>query len=47
MMPDLLAMFRRRGYTFVSLEHALGDPAYQLPDGYVGRTEFPGSIAGQ
>jgi peptidoglycan-N-acetylglucosamine deacetylase len=36
MMPDLLAMFRRRGYTFVSLEHALGDSAYQLPDGYVG-----------
>ncbi len=36
LMPDLLAMFRRRGYTFVSLEEALADPAYQLPDGYVG-----------
>jgi peptidoglycan/xylan/chitin deacetylase (PgdA/CDA1 family) len=36
MMPDLLAMFRRRGYTFVSLEYALADPAYKLPDGYVG-----------
>jgi peptidoglycan/xylan/chitin deacetylase (PgdA/CDA1 family) len=35
-MPDLLEMFRRRGYTFVSLEHALADPAYQLTDGYIG-----------
>jgi peptidoglycan-N-acetylglucosamine deacetylase len=35
-MPDLLAMFRRRGYAFVTLEDALADPAYQLPDGYVG-----------
>jgi peptidoglycan/xylan/chitin deacetylase (PgdA/CDA1 family) len=36
LMPDLLEMFTRRGYTFVSLEHALADPAYQLPDGYIG-----------
>jgi peptidoglycan/xylan/chitin deacetylase (PgdA/CDA1 family) len=35
-MPDLLAMFRRRGYAFVRLEQALADPAYQLPDGYIG-----------
>jgi peptidoglycan-N-acetylglucosamine deacetylase len=32
LMPELLAMFRRRGYTFVSLEHALADKAYSLPD---------------
>ena len=37
LMPDLLAMFRRRGYTFVSLRHALADPVYRLPDDYVGR----------
>lgn len=36
LMPDLLAMFRRRGYSFVSLEKALADPAYQLPENYVG-----------
>jgi peptidoglycan/xylan/chitin deacetylase (PgdA/CDA1 family) len=40
LMPDLLAMFRRRGYTFVSLDHALADPAYQLPDDYAGRNGF-------
>jgi len=36
LMPDLLAMFRRRGYAFVSLDHALADPAYRLPDDYAG-----------
>ena len=36
-MPQLLAMFRRRGYSFVTLDHALQDEAYQLPDEYVGR----------
>jgi len=40
LMPDLLAMFRRRGYTFVSLDHALADSAYRLPDEYVGRGGF-------
>jgi len=39
-MPDLLAMFRRRGYAFVSLDEALADSAYALPDGYVGRGGF-------
>ena len=39
-MPELLAMFRRRGYTFVSLDHALADPAYRLPEEYVGRGGF-------
>lgn len=37
LMPDLLRMFQHRAYTFVSLEHALADPAYQLTDEYVGR----------
>jgi peptidoglycan/xylan/chitin deacetylase (PgdA/CDA1 family) len=35
LMPELLAMFRRRGYTFVSLDEALRDPAYRLPDQFV------------
>jgi len=42
LMPDLLAMFRRRGYTFVSLDHALADPAYRLPDEYAGTNGFGG-----
>jgi len=33
----LVAMLRERGYSFVSLEKALEDPAYDLPDEYVGR----------
>jgi peptidoglycan/xylan/chitin deacetylase (PgdA/CDA1 family) len=37
LMPDLLAMFRRRGYRFVSLDAALADPAYRLPDNWVGK----------
>ena len=40
LMPDLLAMFRRRGYAFVTLEQALADPAYRQDDGYVGRNGF-------
>jgi hypothetical protein len=36
-MPKLLDMFRRRGYRFVTLEEALRDPAYQMPENYVGR----------
>jgi peptidoglycan/xylan/chitin deacetylase (PgdA/CDA1 family) len=40
LMPDLLAMFRRRGYTFISLDQALADEAYRLTDGYVGRGGF-------
>ena len=40
LMPELLAMFRRRGYTFVSLEQALADDAYTLADGYTGRGGF-------
>jgi hypothetical protein len=33
---DLLEVMRKRGYRFVTLEDALGDPAYSLPDTYVG-----------
>ena len=40
LMPELLGMFRKRGYEFVTLAQALKDPAYQLPEGYVGRGGF-------
>jgi hypothetical protein len=40
LMPELLAMFRRRGYTFVTLEEAMKDAAYGLPESYVGRGGF-------
>jgi peptidoglycan/xylan/chitin deacetylase (PgdA/CDA1 family) len=40
LMPELLDMFRRRGYAFVSLDEALADPAYRLPEDYVGRGGF-------
>lgn len=33
---DLLAMINRRSYTVVTLDQALRDPAYALPDGYEG-----------
>jgi peptidoglycan/xylan/chitin deacetylase (PgdA/CDA1 family) len=39
-MPQLLAMFRSRGYRFVTLEEALRDPVYQTPENYVGRNGF-------
>ena len=35
-LGDLAAMLTRRGYRFVSLDEALQDPAYQLPDHYIG-----------
>jgi peptidoglycan/xylan/chitin deacetylase (PgdA/CDA1 family) len=40
LMPELLAMYRRRGYTFVTLDEALADAVYALPDTYVGRNGF-------
>lgn len=40
LMPELLRMLRRRGYTFVSLREALTDEAYRLPDEYAGRGGF-------
>src|SRR5882757_4101712 len=33
---DLLELIRKRGYRFVTLENALGDSAYGLPDTFVG-----------
>jgi peptidoglycan/xylan/chitin deacetylase (PgdA/CDA1 family) len=39
-MPELLDMFRRRGYRFVSLDDALADEAYRLPEEYVGPSGF-------
>lgn len=39
-MPELLAMFRKRGYTFVTLDEALRDAAYHVPESYVGRGGF-------
>jgi peptidoglycan-N-acetylglucosamine deacetylase len=39
-MPAILAMFRRRGYRFVSLTDALQDDAYRLPENYVGPGGF-------
>lgn len=33
---DIVRMLKRRGYAFISLEQALTDKAYSLPDNYVG-----------
>jgi peptidoglycan/xylan/chitin deacetylase (PgdA/CDA1 family) len=40
LMPELLDMFRRRGYDFVPLDTALADAAYRLPEAYVGPGGF-------
>ncbi|NYF81109.1 polysaccharide deacetylase family protein [Granulicella arctica] len=34
-ITDLLALLRRRGYQFISLDDALTDPAYAQPDDYI------------
>lgn len=39
-MPELLAMFKRRGYAFITLDEALKDEAYGLAENYVGRGGF-------
>ena len=39
-IPSLLAMMRRRGYEFISLETALDDPVYKLPNEYAGKGGF-------
>ncbi len=39
-MPALLRMFRRRGYSFITLDEALRDKAYQLPEDYAGPGGF-------
>ena len=33
---ELIGLLRKRGYRFITLEEALGDQAYSLPDTYVG-----------
>ena len=40
LMPELLAMLRRRGYELVTLEQALADEVYRLPEEYVGGGGF-------
>jgi peptidoglycan/xylan/chitin deacetylase (PgdA/CDA1 family) len=35
-LDDLLGMFERRGYRFITVDEALRDPAYALPEGYAG-----------
>ena len=35
-LDELLAMMRRRGYRFITLEEALRDPAYDRDDSYIG-----------
>jgi len=35
-IADLLDLLRKRGYRFITLENALGDSAYSVPDMYVG-----------
>ena len=40
MMPRLLRMMQARNYSFVSLDRALEDETYALPDRYVGRGGF-------
>lgn len=39
-MPALLRMMRSRGYSLISLEQALRDQAYRLPDDYAGPGGF-------
>lgn len=36
-LDDLVEMFKKRGYEFVTLEDALTDEAYRLPDTFTGR----------
>ena len=35
-IDDVLTMLERRGYRFVTIDEAMRDPAYALPDGYAG-----------
>lgn len=37
-LGELAEMMQARGYQFISLEAALQDPAYTLPDEYVGQS---------
>lgn len=35
-LDDLLALFERNGYRFISMRDALADPAYKTEDRFVG-----------
>jgi peptidoglycan/xylan/chitin deacetylase (PgdA/CDA1 family) len=35
-LDELVRMMKRRGYAFISVDQALADPAYRLPDTYAG-----------
>ncbi len=39
-MPAILDAFQSRGYSFITLDQALRDPAYSLPEDYAGRGGF-------
>ena len=39
-LPDLLVRLKKRGYSFITLDQALQDKAYQIPDEYVGQGGF-------
>jgi peptidoglycan/xylan/chitin deacetylase (PgdA/CDA1 family) len=36
-LPEVLAVFRKRGYRFITIDQALSDVAYRTPDSFVGR----------
>jgi peptidoglycan/xylan/chitin deacetylase (PgdA/CDA1 family) len=36
-LPEVLAILRKRGYRFITLDQALADDAYRTPDQYVGK----------
>jgi peptidoglycan/xylan/chitin deacetylase (PgdA/CDA1 family) len=40
-LDEILDLLQRRGYRFISLEEALRDDAYRLPDTYAGRAGVP------
>jgi len=40
LMPNLLAMFERRGYSFMTCARPLNDPAYSMRENYAGRSGF-------
>ena len=35
-LRDSIARMRKRGYTFISLDEAMQDPAYERPDTFAG-----------
>jgi peptidoglycan/xylan/chitin deacetylase (PgdA/CDA1 family) len=36
-LDELLTMYEKRGYRFITIDEAMKDPAYQLKDGYAGK----------